>query len=144
MPCHYVNVFTPGVIDLNEKDEIQNIDCDGHVLGESLIGGTAFVHGSHYLSVCARLTAKKHHENKVGRNMTAQEELHLRLIQSHFQVGDVLLFDCRLLHLGLANQYPLAGEKETNHKGRRAMIYMSMTHVWFHDPKNWNDKKSMF
>jgi hypothetical protein len=58
------------------------------------IGQTAFVVGSHTLEVSERV-------------MTASDglaQLKTRLVRPHLSAGDALLFDCRILHFGLANQ----------------------------------------
>ena len=113
---------------------------DGNNTGENLVGGTAFVHGSHRLSVTARLTAEN--DTKIDEVWTSaakkdeQDEMHMRVIRHSLQPGDVLMFDCRTLHFGLANQ--------SKSGFQRPMLYVNMTHSWFNDPKNWDDRKSIF
>ena len=29
-------------------------------------------------------------------------------------------------------------------EGRRPMLYVNLSHSWFHDPKNWDDRKGIF
>lgn len=138
LPCHYVNMFTMGCA--RDKDCRGNVDVDGNNTGDNLVGGTAFVHGSHRLSVAARLTAENSASAQdvcaSAAKKDAQDEMHLRVIRPSLQPGDALMFDCRTLHFGLANQ---------SESGlRRPMLYVNMTHSWFNDPKNWDDRKSIF
>lgn len=109
---------------------------DGIFTGNSPIGGTAFIHGSHRLSIAARLTAE---DNLVGRSAAsakkeAKDEMYRRIIRPSLQKGDALIFDTRCLHFGLSNQ--------SNYN--RPMMYINYTHSWFHDPKNWNNNESIF
>lgn len=138
LPCHYVNVFTMGCA--SGHDCKANVDLDGNNTGENLVGGTAFVHGSHCLSVTARLTAENDTNiNDVSASAAkkdAQDEMHMRVIRPSLQPGDVLMFDCRTLHFGLAN--------DSDSGLRRPMLYVNMTHSWFNDPKNWDNRKSIF
>ncbi len=88
-----------------------------------------------------------------------QEALNRRLVRPQLQLGDGLLFDTRILHFGLANQ--AAGGKAPaaaavtvdsdgavcgafGEEGWRPMLYVNYHQSWFHDPKNWNDKVSLF
>jgi ectoine hydroxylase-related dioxygenase (phytanoyl-CoA dioxygenase family) len=43
-------------------------------------------------------------------------------------VGDVLLYDARLLHYGLAN---------CSNTTKRPLLYVSFTRTWFQDQQNW-------
>jgi hypothetical protein len=131
LPCHYANLFILG--EDNAKLPQYNLDHDGNFTGESLIGGTAFVDGSHRLSVTARLTADDG-ISAAGTESFTQNEMHLRTLRPSLQIGDALIFDTRTLHCGLANQSD----------ARRPMLYVNMTHSWFFDPKNWDDKQSIF
>ena len=83
LPGHYINLFVPAVL---EGDSSAGIE----------VGQTAFVVGSHQLRVSA------HVMNEEG----GQEVLEERLVRPHLRAGDALLFDCRILHFGLANQHP--------------------------------------
>lgn len=117
LPAHYINVFTPG--------------CAAH----AGVGQTAFVHGSHRLSYTAVLEenvpANKNAANDNNRTRWVQE-----LVRPSLDLGDVLLFDCRVLHFGLAN---------TNAHGiERPLLYANMTQHWFQDPKNWDDRRPIF
>lgn len=131
LPCHYANLFILGE---DNRMKIKNVtDQDGNFTGENLIGGTAFVDGSHRLSVTARLTADDG-ISAAGLEEHAQNEMHLRTLRPSLQIGDALIFDTRTLHFGLANQS----------ENRRPMLYVNMTHSWFFDPKNWDNKQSIF
>jgi hypothetical protein len=57
------------------------------------IGQTAFVLGSHHLEVSARIMTEAE----------GQDELVSRLVRPQLQLGDALIFDCRILHFGLGN-----------------------------------------
>lgn len=144
LPCHYSNLFILGDCSASTtKDECKSndlsvgeFDLDGIFTGNSPIGGTAFIHGSHRLSIAARLTAE---DNLVGRSAAsakkeAKDEMYRRIIRPSLQKGDALIFDTRCLHFGLSNQ--------SNYN--RPMMYINYTHSWFHDPKNWNNNESIF
>jgi hypothetical protein len=82
-------------------------------------GQTAFLPSSHRLEVSARYT----------------DDQDLReLVRPRLQLGDVLLFDCRILHFGLADTSQV----------KRPLLYVNTTLHWFVDPKNWNDQDSVF
>jgi hypothetical protein len=143
LPCHYANLFIYGE-DKNQGGEIRqgiSFDSDGNFTGANLIGGTAFIDGSHRLSVTARLTAEKG-ISAAGVEENAQNEMHMRIIRPSLQLGDALIFDTRTLHFGLAN---MSHVSNSNQSGlRRPMLYVNMTHSWFFDPKNWDDQQSIF
>jgi len=138
LPCHYVNVFTMGC-DSN-CDYEGDFDIDGNFSGSNLVGGTAFVHGTHRLSVAARLTAEDGNGidniSVSAAKKDTRNEMHMRVIRPSLRSGDALIFDCRILHFGLANR----SESEL----RRPMLYVNMTHSWFNDPKNWDERQSVF
>ena len=122
LPGHYFNLFIPAIQSLNSGGEVLlksggegamlNSGGEGALLnsggegvlkngGEGVlnnggfdIGQTAFVCGSHHIQVS--------YDIMVG----ASGNVHLldRLIRPHLQSGDALIFDCRILHLGLANR----------------------------------------
>lgn len=98
LPGHYYNLFLPGV------------DCPEEA------GQTAFVLGTHFLKSCARVMTQE----------GGQAELEEKLIRPHLQVGDALLFDCRILHFGLGNR--------STHVWR-PMLYINYHQQWFVDPK---------
>jgi len=86
------------------------------------VGQTALVHGSHRLEVASRLL--------VG------DAWHGSVVRPRLDPGDVLLFDCRILHFGLANPSDSGVE--------RPILYTNMTISWFHDPKNWDEHQRIF
>jgi hypothetical protein len=82
LPGHYVNLFLPAVT-TGSKSSMKEV------------GQTAFVLDSHQLRISA------HVMNEEG----GQQILEQLLVRPHLQAGDALLFDCRILHFGLANQH---------------------------------------
>jgi hypothetical protein len=98
---HYYNLFLVGV----ER---------GSPAAGKQCGQTAFVLGSHDLETCASVMA----------GAGGQPELVRRLIRPHLAAGDALVFDCRILHLGLANRSrpliasPLGGGAEPAAEGQ--------------------------
>ncbi|KAL7524670.1 hypothetical protein ACHAWF_003378, partial [Thalassiosira exigua] len=140
-PCHYCNVFTPGYQVVDEPGSRNNFDADGVWTGNTDMGGTAFVHGSHRLSVSARLTSEEGggFDDEAG-DQTARRLRQLRTIRPALDVGDVAIFDCRTMHYGLANT---SREGEPGAR-RRPMLYSNVTQAWFHDPKNWDDRERIF
>jgi Phytanoyl-CoA dioxygenase (PhyH) len=126
LPPHYVNLFMPAV-------------AAGSPCAEIEVGQTAFVLGSHQLRVSAHIM------NEEG----GQSELEKRLVRPHLQAGDCLLFDCRILHFGLANQHRTKKDGEEQCKddqvdGWRPLLYVNYHQNFFHDPKNWNDRERLF
>jgi hypothetical protein len=163
LPCHYLNVFTPGyhVADDPNDDCVEHeFTDDGIWTGNSTIGGTAFVYGSHKLSVSAQLlseedngTGKQDHmmvgsmDNATAISATAsmrKKMLWLRTLRPSLEAGDVLIFDCRTIHFGLANTSRGDQSGRNAHAGRRPMLYTNVTQSWFHDPKNWDDREKIF
>lgn len=114
LPAHYVNVFTPG--------------CPA----ADRVGQTAFVHGSHRLDFVANYC-----NTSANRESSEQFDPSIweHLVRPRLDLGDVLLFDCRILHFGLANQH---GTIE------RPLLYTNLTMHWFHDPKNWDQHRRIF
>ncbi len=106
LPAHYINVFAP---------------CTAF---EESVGGTAFVHGSHNLSFTA-----KHYEADHNTSF------YPFLVRPKVSLGDVILFDCRILHFGLAN---------TSTSTERCICYVNTWHDWFHDAKNWDKNRRIF
>ena len=51
------------------------------------------------------------------------------------QLGDVILFDCCILHFRLANN---------SNDIKQPLLYVNMMHEWFHDPKNWDNQQRFF
>jgi hypothetical protein len=115
LPPHYVNLFTPG-------------RTPAHGVGQ-----TAFVHGSHRLDFVARHCSPKQHDgSSLEQFDRAMWEF---LVRPRLELGDVLLFDCRILHFGLSN---------THKTIERPVLYINMTMHWFHDPKNWDRNRRIF
>ena len=56
------------------------------------------------------------------------------IVRPRLASGDALIFDARILHFGLPN-------RSTK---RRAIVYCNHTEYWFRDPKNWDDRVSVF
>jgi ectoine hydroxylase-related dioxygenase (phytanoyl-CoA dioxygenase family) len=121
LPAHYINSFTPGS---HAHDDV---------------GQTAFVHGSHQLNVTAAYFADDDNDTEDGLAVTtsgAQQQLWKHdLVRPRLEVGDVILFDCRILHFGLAN---------TSSNIERPLLYTNMTMHWFQDPKNWDNERPIF
>lgn len=107
LPAHYINIFAPGT-PFDEK-----------------VGGTAFVHGSHNLDFTAK--------NCGSRDDFKQ--IYPFLVRPSLTLGDVVLFDCRILHFGMANRSEAV---------ERVLLYVNTTQAWFHDPKNWDDRKRIW
>lgn len=108
LPAHYVNIFAPAV-PFDDK-----------------VGGTAFVHGSHNLAFTARYCGGTNVDNS---------KVYPFLVRPSLSVGDVVLFDCRMLHFGLAN---------TSTSIERCICYTNTWHNWFHDAKNWDMNRRIF
>ena len=108
LPAHYINIFAPG----------SKFDPK--------VGGTAFVSGSHNLGFTAKYASADDDDNT---------NVYPYLVRPCLELGDVVLFDCRILHFGLAN---------TSSDVERVMLYTNTTQAWFHDPKNWDDEKPIF
>jgi ectoine hydroxylase-related dioxygenase (phytanoyl-CoA dioxygenase family) len=101
-------------------------------------GGTAFCHGSHKLSVTAKLTSDDNQQGSASAAATSQkakDEMHMRIVRPAIELGDAVIFDTRVLHFGLSN---------LSERTCRPMLYVNMTHSWFNDPKNWDNKQSIF
>ena len=128
LPPHYVNVFTPGRDDPNTV-----VDVDGTKAGSTTMGGTAFVHGSHRLSFCANFQDGGDDDFGTG-SVANQPNVQEHLVRPSLELGDVLMFDCRILHFGLANTSTT----------ERPVLYTNITQGWFHDPKNWDLQKPIF
>ena len=144
LPCHYANLFILGEdADDEAKLKEKNVDSDNNFTGDNLIGGTAFVAGSHRLSMTARLTADKG-ISAAGSEESTQNEMHMRTIRPSLQLGDAIIFDTRTLHFGLANRDSNGSSSSEVLGLRRPLLYVNLTHSWFFDPKNWDDKQSIF
>lgn len=106
LPAHYINVFAP---------------CTAF---DESVGGTAFIHGSHNLSFTAQHYDADHNAS-----------FYPFLVRPKVSLGDVILFDCRILHFGLAN---------TSQNIERCICYVNTWHDWFHDAKNWDKNRAIF
>jgi ectoine hydroxylase-related dioxygenase (phytanoyl-CoA dioxygenase family) len=69
------------------------------------MGGTAFVHGSHRLSVSAWLLSEDEDNRMPGDDddgtdaaMMRRKMLQLRTLRPALDAGDILFFDCRTIH----------------------------------------------
>jgi len=132
LPCHYANLFIVG-----HDDPQCSVNEDGIPTGDSNVGGTAFIHGTHSLSVCAKLTTDNSSSTTASAASiisTSRDELYARIIRPSLTKGDAILFDCRVLHFGCANTSEIY----------RPLMYVNMTQAWFHDPKNWDMNTSIF
>ena len=94
----------------------------GEASNEPKAGQTGFVPGSHFCEACAALV------KDAPRNVAAG------IVRPRLSSGDALIFDARILHFGLPN-------RSTK---RRAIVYCNHTEYWFRDPKNWDDRVSVF
>ena len=137
LPGHYFNLFLPALSAEFDNERLE-------------VGQTAFVLGSHKLKTTYDVMVSSR----------GNEELNQRLVRPHLEVGDGLVFDCRILHLGLANQHPSSNTfcvdpaaklhiPETNANridtnGWRPLLYINYHQPWFVDPKNWNDNERLF
>eukprot|EP00978_Attheya_sp_CCMP212_P030479 scaffold112173_cov56-Attheya_sp.AAC.3 len=125
-------------------------DDDAPESGDLPMGGTAVVHGFHSLSVTAHLMSTETDDNDDSKHVSLtengvsmaqqQEELHQCIIRPPLALGDVLIFDCCILHFGLANRcpppLPIPNDSSCIDMSRwRPILYMSTTHAWFHGPK---------
>ena len=145
LPCHYANLFTPG------KAQEGILDEDGCFTGGTHAAGTSFVYGSHRLSVTAEMTAEGAPDAEKGSSIFSaassesnERVMHLRMIRPSLEMGDALIFDTRILHQGLGNTSRPNNDAADANEGRRPMLYVNLTHSWFHDPKNWDDRKGIF
>jgi hypothetical protein len=94
----------------------------GEASNEPKAGQTGFVPGSHFCEACAALV------KDAPRNVAAG------IVRPRLVSGDALIFDARILHFGLPNRS----------SKRRAIVYCNHTEYWFRDPKNWDDRVSVF
>lgn len=76
-----------------------------------------------------------------------EDEIMRRIVRPQLQTGDILLFDCRILHFGLANETSTSSvqpESSGETMIKRPIVYVNYHHKWFNDPKNWNDNERLF
>jgi hypothetical protein len=147
LPCHYCNIFTPGfAVSGAGRDQSfyrHELDDDGAWTGNTTMGGTALVNESHKLSVTARLMVEDTDMDS-AESLKRKQLLQLQTIRPALDAGDVLIFDNRTLHYGLANTSSGDESGTDVNAGRRPMLYLNVTQSWFHDPKNWDDRESIF
>lgn len=146
LPCHYCNIFTPGFEIVPDQDHgcfKHEFDSDGVWTGNTTMGGTALVNGSHKLNVTATLVGEEDSMDS-SELLRRRKLLQLQTIRPALDVGDVLIFDNRCLHYGLANNSNSDKTGGNVNAGRRPMLYLNVTQSWFHDPKNWDDRESIF
>jgi hypothetical protein len=118
LPGHYFNLFIPA----SHSDNLA-------------LGQTAFVLSSHRLEKAQAIMVEE----------GGQDLLESLLIRPHLSVGDALIFDCRILHFGLANQSSMEDPVTKALKPEpRVVIYINHHQPWFQDPKNWNDRNKLF
>eukprot|EP00658_Telonema_sp_P-2_P079246 TRINITY_DN7603_c0_g1_i11.p1 TRINITY_DN7603_c0_g1~~TRINITY_DN7603_c0_g1_i11.p1 ORF type:complete len:717 (+),score=139.18 TRINITY_DN7603_c0_g1_i11:212-2362(+) len=116
LPAHYLNLFVPAMA------AGAGFEC----------GQSAFVLRSHLLAECAgMMDQREFHVFNPAAN--GDSELERSLVRPQLEVGDALLFDCRLLHFGLANSSDTL----------RPLLYCNYTAAYFTDPKNWNDNNRL-
>lgn len=155
-PCHYCNVFTPGYKITNDVDDelnnktpscVQNEFLDGLWTGSSAMGGTALVYESHRLSVSATLLSESDGSSSSDENertFLRRQLLQLLTLRPALDAGDVVIFDNRTLHYGIANTSKGDTTGKDLNAGRRPLLYLNCSQSWFHDPKNWDDRESIF
>lgn len=171
LPGHYFNLFLPSSsvnrsnkVNSSSHDAVytENLDSQFKLDKTMELGQTAFILKSHILENSAKIMVDE----------GGQEMLESLLIRPHLETGDALIFDCRILHFGLANQArPTHTELPTSalHHGNadatasisrgeinddeyiqeftsnwRVMLYINHHQPWFHDPKNWNEREKLF
>jgi hypothetical protein len=139
LPPHYINLFFPAVDHTLTTQSGEEGAITMEFNGDTPVGGTAFVAESHKLDVCERLMDDDNRQERLRR-----------ITRPSLNMGDALLFDCRVLHFGLANNSSCPtssndnANSDENIDGRRPLLYMNLTHSWFSDPKNWDDRERLF
>ena len=104
LPPHYVVMFLPS---LATREELMDA-----------VGQTAFVCGSH-VSQVARGIAKD------GKERAHQQRWSLEnIVRPHCEAGDVVLFDARIMHFGIANR---------SLQVWRPLLFVNYTRPWFSD-----------
>jgi hypothetical protein len=91
-------ILNKNAVDIREKpgeEKEEKTKKEESIVQGFEIGQTAFVVGSQHLKVS--------YDVMMNSDDAGQEELESRLVRPHLKTGDALLFDCRILHFGLAN-----------------------------------------
>jgi hypothetical protein len=121
LPPHYINMFVTAL----DTSGVES--TDGYAVGQ-----TAFLVGSHKLRKAASLMSTW------GKPDADRSLIESALIRPQCQPGDVILFDCRVLHFGLANTSNLGADSQSPPSGettgqgvRRPMIYVNYHQPWW-------------
>ena len=104
LPPHYMVMFLPA---LSTTDELKEE-----------VGQTAFVCGSHVSAVARGIAQGGKEAAQEGRWGLGS------VVRPHCGAGDVVLFDARLLHFGIANG---------SHTVWRPLLFVNYTRPWFSD-----------
>lgn len=149
LPSHSLKVITPGY--QVSKDSIHT-SCDefeftdeGIWTGNATAGGMAFVYGSHKLDVAARLMSQEYCNDN---DRTRKEMLRARTIHPSLEVGDVLIFDSRIIHFNMDNIRSKNNgnsklEREVN-AGFLPMLYFNASQAWFQESTIVVDMEKVF
>eukprot|EP00965_Chrysotila_dentata_P026188 868430-Pleurochrysis_carterae.AAC.2 len=108
LPAHCITIFVP-LVDLEDD----------------LLGPTQFYPGSH---ICGR-SALYHGLNSIGD----ESDCYLPFCTPRLAIGDVIAFDYRTIHRGLANTSHLS---ESTAPTARPMLYIVYARSWFIDRVN--------
>lgn len=119
LPPHYLNFFFPAAV-LPQQSRAPPASVDTPRDTAFAVGQTAFLLGSHFLE---HSEACMDHPAGEAAGLAEQRR---RLVRPHLALGDALLFDVRLLHMGLANRSATV---------RRPVLYVNWHQAW------WNREK---
>ena len=114
LPPHYCNLFVPAAVTSEGSNP-----CE-------YVGQTAFVAGSHFLSVCRRVmkgaekaaadaaiaavatdTSKSNPDWSAASAANTKIELQERLMRPHLNPGDALIFDTRCCYQSYSHSVPI-------------------------------------
>ena len=113
LPPHYAVMFLPAVQSAEELNYA--------------VGQTAFLAGSHVGDVARRIAAtiKSHAQPHVQNQWSIPDGARDgALLRPHCKAGDVILFDARTMHFGMANHSPTV---------HRPLLYVNYVRPWFSD-----------